>query len=259
MALTPKDVHEKQFSTVKMRTGYDMDEVDSFLDEIEASLGALITQNDDLKAQLVQAEAKPAVSMTDAQKKWQEAEKALAESKQKLADADAKAQAAAAKEKEAATKLAEAEAKDKAAEAKLVEARRTATATQAAPAAPAPAPAPVAAAAPAAAAAAAMVAPATSSQDVPAKAFAMLEAAQRTADETVAAAKSEADAIVTKARDEARKVTGDLDSQRATLETKVNDLRTFERSYRSKLRDTIAAQLKEFDSTASVEPKAPVT
>ena len=103
-----------------------------------------------------------------------------------------------------------------------------------------------------------MAAPAASTtQDVPARAFAMLEAAQRTADETVASAKSEADSILTKAREEARKVTGALDDQRAALETKVNDLRTFERSYRTKLRDTIAAQLKEFDTTASVEPKAP--
>ena len=251
MALTPKDVHEKQFSTVKMRTGYDMDEVDAFLDEVESSLGELITTNDDLKAQMVQGAGKvapPAISMTDAQKKWDEAEKALAESKQKLADAEAK-------DKAADAKLAEAEAKDKAAEAKLVEARRTATATQAAPAAPAPA-APAPAPAPAAAAAA-MAAPAAT-QDVPAKAFAMLEAAQRTADETVAAAKSEADTILTKARDEARKVTGALDDQRAALETKVNDLRTFERSYRTKLRETIAAQLKEFDSAPSAEPKAPV-
>ena len=251
MALTPKDVHEKQFSTVKMRTGYDMDEVDAFLDEVESSLGELITQNDDLQAQMVQGAGKPAapapsVSMSDAQKKWEEAEKALAESKQKLADAEAK-------QKAADAALAEAEAKDKAAEAKLLEARRTATATQAAPAAPAAAAAPVAAAA-------AMAAPApASTQDVPAKAFAMLEAAQRTADETVAAAKSEADTILTKAREEARKVTGALDDQRAALETKVNDLRTFERSYRTKLRETIAAQLKEFDSSASVEPKAPAS
>ena len=52
MSLTPQDVHTKQFSTVKMRTGYDMDEVDSFLDDVEAALGALIVDNDDLRAQL---------------------------------------------------------------------------------------------------------------------------------------------------------------------------------------------------------------
>jgi hypothetical protein len=63
--------------------------------------------------------------------------------------------------------------------------------------------------------------------------------------------------MLAKAREEASKVTGKLDEQRATLETKVNDLRTFERNYRSKLRDTISGQLAELDKVTSVEPKAP--
>ena len=83
----------------------------------------------------------------------------------------------------------------------------------------------------------------------------MLEAAQRTADETVAAAKAEADTLLAKARDEVSKETGKLDEQRAALETKVNDLRTFERNYRTKLRETISGQLAELDKVASVEPK----
>ena len=36
MTITPQQVRDKQFNTVKMRTGYDMDEVDSFLDDVEA-------------------------------------------------------------------------------------------------------------------------------------------------------------------------------------------------------------------------------
>ena len=83
----------------------------------------------------------------------------------------------------------------------------------------------------------------------------MLEAAQRTADETVAAAQSEADTLLTKAREEASKVTGKLDEQRAALEAKVNDLRNFERTYRTKLRDTISGQLAELDKVGSIEPK----
>ena len=57
MTLTPQQVHDKQFNTVKMRTGYDMDEVDTFLDDVEAALGALIVDNDDLRAQLAQKPA----------------------------------------------------------------------------------------------------------------------------------------------------------------------------------------------------------
>src|SRR5437879_169748 len=41
MPLTPEDVRNKQFSTVRLREGYDMDEVDAFLDEVEAELTRL--------------------------------------------------------------------------------------------------------------------------------------------------------------------------------------------------------------------------
>jgi DivIVA domain-containing protein len=44
MALTPADVRSVQFSTTRMKSGYDMDEVDAFLDRVEAELGALISQ-----------------------------------------------------------------------------------------------------------------------------------------------------------------------------------------------------------------------
>ena len=83
----------------------------------------------------------------------------------------------------------------------------------------------------------------------------MLEAAQVTADQTVTAAKAEADTILAKAREDASKVTGQLDEQRSALEGKVNDLRSFERSYRTKLRDTISGQLAELDKVGSVAPE----
>ena len=44
MALTPADIRSVQFSTTRMKSGYDMDEVDAFLDKVEAELGALISQ-----------------------------------------------------------------------------------------------------------------------------------------------------------------------------------------------------------------------
>jgi DivIVA domain-containing protein len=258
VTLTPQQVHEKQFNTVKMRTGYDMDEVDAFLDEVESALGGLIVENDDLRAQLAQKPAAP-VTSADVEKKLAEAEKKAADAEKKLGEAQAKLAEADKKASEADKKLAEAADKEKAAETKLTEARRMATANTVAPA---PAAAPAAAAAAMAAAPPATPAPApapapAAAAGVPGRAFAMLEAAQRTADETVASAKAEADTILVKAREEASKVTGQLDEQRAALETKVNDLRSFERSYRTKLRDTISGQLAELDKVASVEPKAP--
>jgi DivIVA domain-containing protein len=38
MPLTPAEVRATQFSTTRMRSGYDMDEVDSFLDIVEADV-----------------------------------------------------------------------------------------------------------------------------------------------------------------------------------------------------------------------------
>ena len=255
MTLTPQQVREKQFNTVKMRTGYDMDEVDSFLDDVEAALGSLLVENDDLRAQLAQKPAAP-VTSSDAEKKLAEADKKAAEADKKLSDALAKLAEAEKKAADADKKLAEASEREKAAETKLTEARRMATANTVAPTTTAPAPAAAAAAA-MAAPAPAPAAPAPATDDVPGRAFAMLEAAQRTADETVSSAKAEADSILAKAREDASKVTGKLDEQRASLEAKVNDLRNFERSYRTKLRDTISGQLAELDKVASVEPGGP--
>jgi DivIVA domain-containing protein len=41
MALSAQDVHDKQFKLVRNSTGYDMDEVDAFLDEVEAEVARL--------------------------------------------------------------------------------------------------------------------------------------------------------------------------------------------------------------------------
>jgi DivIVA domain-containing protein len=54
MPLTPADVRNKQFSTTRLRPGYDEEEVDAFLDEVEAELDRLIQENEDLRAKLAE-------------------------------------------------------------------------------------------------------------------------------------------------------------------------------------------------------------
>ena len=44
--LAPADVRDKQFSTTRLRPGYDQEEVDAFLDEVEAELDRLIQENE---------------------------------------------------------------------------------------------------------------------------------------------------------------------------------------------------------------------
>src|SRR5436853_7013100 len=57
MPLTPEDVSNKRFTPVRLREGYDMGEVDQFLDEVEAELARLTRENDDLRAKLSAAQS----------------------------------------------------------------------------------------------------------------------------------------------------------------------------------------------------------
>jgi DivIVA domain-containing protein len=56
MPLTPEDVSNKRFTPVRLREGYDMGEVDQFLDEIETELTRLISENEKLRSQLSSAQ-----------------------------------------------------------------------------------------------------------------------------------------------------------------------------------------------------------
>ncbi|MEI7656240.1 MAG: DivIVA domain-containing protein, partial [Actinomycetes bacterium] len=66
MALTPEEVRNKQFTTVRLREGYDEDEVDAFLDEIEAELARLLRENDELRQRTASTPAAPAAPATPA-------------------------------------------------------------------------------------------------------------------------------------------------------------------------------------------------
>lgn len=52
MPLTPEEVQNKEFTTVRLREGYDMQEVDDFLDEVETELSRLYRENDELREKL---------------------------------------------------------------------------------------------------------------------------------------------------------------------------------------------------------------
>jgi len=56
MPLTPEDVSNKRFTPVRLREGYDMGEVDQFLDEVEGELARLTRENDDLRSKLSAAQ-----------------------------------------------------------------------------------------------------------------------------------------------------------------------------------------------------------
>src|SRR5437763_6576917 len=62
MQLTPEDVQKQQFTTVRFKEGYDEEEVDAFLDEVEAELRRLLGENSELRSQ----PASPAAPTTSA-------------------------------------------------------------------------------------------------------------------------------------------------------------------------------------------------
>ncbi len=64
MPLTPEDVSNKRFTPVRLREGYDMGEVDQFLDEVEAELERLLKENDDLRSKLAAAQGGAPVQVT---------------------------------------------------------------------------------------------------------------------------------------------------------------------------------------------------
>lgn len=82
MPLTPEDVRNKRFTAVRLREGYDMGEVDQFLDEIEVEFERLISENEELRAKLAasaHAEPTAAIAAVDVSDKAEEVEEAKVE------------------------------------------------------------------------------------------------------------------------------------------------------------------------------------
>ncbi|HET8969412.1 MAG TPA: DivIVA domain-containing protein [Candidatus Nanopelagicales bacterium] len=231
MPLTPEDVANKQFTSTRLKPGYDETEVDEFLDEVEAELTRLYRENDELRSKLAAAgrgeapsappQAAPAPSGPSEQ------EERLGRENEELRSKLGAMQ----------RQLAEAQA-------------RPATTQQVAPPAPQPTPA-----APAAQQAGGASETATG----------ILALAQRTADEHIAEARTQADRIISEARtraeqlkreaeDKHRQTIGSLETERSSLERKVEGLRAFEREYRGRLKSYLEGQLRELDSRSSEAP-----
>jgi len=66
MPLTPEDVANKQFTSTRLKPGYDETEVDEFLDEVEAELTRLYRENDELRSKLTTAQRQLAEGGGDA-------------------------------------------------------------------------------------------------------------------------------------------------------------------------------------------------
>jgi DivIVA domain-containing protein len=226
MPLTPADVRNKQFSTTRLRPGYDEEEVDAFLDEVEAELDRLIQENEELRAKLAEVlrgGGKPAMALSsplsDPRPDTMAPEPPTMVEQQPM------------RRPEPMMMDRQYHAEDNMDTAARVLSLAQQTADQA------------------------------------------IADARREADETLGRARREADEVLTKARRQAEQITGDararaeslerdaqerhrqamgsLVTQREELERRVDDLRAFEREYRSRLKAYLEGQLRDLDAGIS--------
>jgi DivIVA domain-containing protein len=238
MPLTPADVRNKQFSTTRLRPGYDEEEVDAFLDEVEAELDRLIQENEELRAKLAEVlrgGGKPAMALSSP----------LSDPKPDMMAPETTMEQPIMRRSEPMMDSPYAVREDNMDTAARVLSLAQQTADQA------------------------------------------IADARREADETLGRARRDADELLTKARRQAEQITGDararaeslerdaqerhrqamgsLVTQREELERRVDDLRAFEREYRSRLKAYLEGQLRDLEAgvtdsgTFPAMPPAPPT
>jgi DivIVA domain-containing protein len=225
MPLTPEDVSNKRFTPVRLREGYDMGEVDQFLDEVEAELERLNKENDDLRTKLAAAQRGGAETSAPAP---QVVEKAPEPAPAPVAPAPAPVAAAAPAQEIKVTTVADASS----AAAKLLEiATRNADELV------------------------------TEAKD---EADRIVGAARAKAERLEAEIKTKSDRLESDARTRAamldsetearrKEIFGNLEKERDALNGEIEGLRSFEREYRSRLKSYFTQQLEALDgNTASV-------
>lgn len=228
MPLTPEDVSNKRFTPVRLREGYDMGEVDQFLDEVEAELARLTKENDDLRSKLSAAQtggaaAAPVVRAPDLAKTEVKAPEpttapvvpAVAPPETIRVQTVPQASNAAARLLEIATRNADElvdEAKNDA--DKIVGEART-------------------------------------------KAERLESESKSKADRLEADARTRAQMLDSETAERRQLLFGDLETERDKLTGEVETLRSFEREYRSRLKSYFAQQLEALNGSA--ETAAPIT
>lgn len=252
MALTPEDVHNKTFATVRLKEGYDLDEVDNFLDQIEGEFTRLTKEIEDLRAVTrgeIPASFTEELDATNAHNA--ELKSRIEELENTLAVANAQneelTRAASDGNENLVEELQRSLASVQAELAAAVTARDELTeqvvklTNELKDAASAPASVEGGAA------------------DTSIAAVRMLELAQRTADEHVAAARIEAEqmrneatnestSMVNEAKTQAANITRELETQRVGMERRIEELVSYEREYRGRLRSYLEGQLRELEN-----------
>jgi DivIVA domain-containing protein len=223
MPLTPADVHNVVFKKPPIgKRGYDEDEVDAFLDVVEAELARLIEENNDLRSSGSRTERPESAPMTVAAPPPPPAQT----SAQVREDDSIRASRMLA----LATETAERHVNEAKAQADQ------------------------------------MVGSAKSSSDrmmseARAKSEQMVGEAKNRADAMLGDARTRADTMEREARAKATALAQDAERKHVEamgslvdVSVKVDELRTFEREYRTRLRSYLESHLRDLDSRGSAEP-----
>ncbi|CAN5181662.1 cell wall synthesis protein Wag31 [soil metagenome] len=238
MPLTPADVHNVAFKKPPIgKRGYDEDEVDAFLDLVEAELARLIEENADLKSQLADLDrAGPPQRIVE------ERPPPVAPTPAPFVPPAAPTQAVG--------------EQDDHSRASRVLALATETADRHVHEAKAQADQ--------------MVNEARSSSekvlgDAKAKSDQLLGEARSKSEGLLSDAKNRSEAVERDARTKAATLTqdaerrqseilGNLEQQKGALEKRIDELRSFEREYRTRLKSYLETQLRDLEGKASAEP-----
>lgn len=78
-------------------------------------------------------------------------------------------------------------------------------------------------------------------------------------DQLISDAKSQAAAILSEAETRGREEVAKLDRERSQLESRISELRNFERDYRAQLRSYIEGKLRDLETTATTSGATPVS
>ncbi|BBU22419.1 DivIVA domain-containing protein [Mycobacterium xenopi] len=241
MPLTPADVHNVAFSKPPIgKRGYNEDEVDAFLDLVEAELTRLIEENSDLRQRVSELEQELATARagggaqpTEAMPLYRpepEPEPAPAAPVDIGEDQAIKAARVLSLAQDTAdrlTRTAKVEAEKLLADARanadqiVAEARREADATIA---------------------------------EARQRADAMLADAQTRSEAQLRQAQEKADALQADAERKHSEIMGTINQQRSVLEGRLEQLRTFEREYRTRLKTYLESQLEELGQRGSAAP-----